>query len=68
MKQSSIAGLVIALIGVGLSFFPVQLWTLTEKWKSDSAAAPSEKYMKTMRVVGGAFLGLGVLLAAGILQ
>lgn len=68
MKQSNIAGIIICLIGLLLTIFPTALWRLSEKWKSDSSSVPSAKYMTFMRILSGAFIGLGFLLAVGILQ
>ena len=68
MEQSVIGGLVLCVIGLLLSSFPTAIWHLTEKWKSEGAEVPSKQYMTLLRILSGAFIGFGVLLAAGILH
>lgn len=68
MGQSVIGGLVFCVIGLLLCGFPTAMWQLTEKWKSEGAEAPSKQYMTLLRILSGAFIGFGVLLAAGILH
>ena len=41
---------------------------ISEKWKSNSASAPSAKYTATLRIVGGILIGLGILLALGVID
>lgn len=68
MKQSNIAGIILCLMGVLLCAFPLVIWEISEKWKSNSASAPSAKYTTTLRIVGGIFIGLGILLALGVID
>ena len=68
MNQSNIAGFILCLMGLLLAIFPTAVWRLSEKWKSAGAVTPSSKYMMLMRILSGAFIGLGFLLAIGILQ
>lgn len=68
MKQEQIAGIVLCAIGLVLSIGPTWLWKLTESWKSQGSSAPSDSYRRVMRVVGGATLGLGVLLLTGVVK
>lgn len=68
MGQEQIAGTVLCIIGFGLTVKPTLVWKLTESWKTEGSRAPSDKYMRVLRVVGGAAIGVGVLLAAGILK
>lgn len=68
MEQSNIAGIILSLMGLLLCIFPAKIWRLSEKWKSGGASEPSAAYLTVMRIVSGAFIGLGVLLALGILR
>ena len=68
MTQERIAGIILCLIGLVLTAKPTLVWKLTESWKTEKGGAPSGKYMTVLRVVGGAMLGVGVLLVAGILK
>lgn len=68
MEQSNIAGIILSLMGLLLCIFPAKIWRLSEKWKSSSASAPSAIYMTVMRIVGGVFIGLGILLALGVIR
>ena len=68
MKQSNFAGIILCFMGLLLAIFPTAIWRLSEKWKSDGASTPSSKYMTLMRILSGAFIVLGFLLAVGILQ
>ena len=68
MNQEQIAGIVLCAIGLVLSFGPTRLWKLTESWKSQGSSAPSDTYRRVIRVVGGATLGVGVLLLTGIVK
>ena len=63
-----IAGIVLCIIGLVLSAKPTLAWKLTESRKTEKSGAPSRRYMTVVRVVSGAMLGVGVLLAAGILK
>ena len=68
MEQSVIGGLVFCAIGLLLCGFPTAIWRLTEKWKSEGASVPSRQYMTLLRILSGAFIGFGILLAAGVLR
>lgn len=68
MTQERIAGIVLCLIGLVLTTKPPMVWKLTESWKTEKGEAPSGKYFTVLRVVGGAAIGVGVLLAAGVLK
>ena len=68
MSQSNIAGLMMCVIGLCLNAFPTAIWRLSEKWKSEGASAPSEKYITTLCILSGALIGFGVLLACGIIR
>ena len=68
MKQEQIAGIILCVIGLIINAKPVLVWKLTESWKTEKADAPSGKYITVLRIVSGAALGVGVLLAAGILK
>ena len=37
------------------------IWKLTESWKMKEGKAPSDRYMKIIRIVSGACLGVGCL-------
>ena len=68
MNQSIIAGVVLCLMGILLCAFPLVIWKISEKWKSNGASAPSVKYTSTIRVVGGTFIAIGILLALGVID
>ena len=68
MSQERIAGIVLCLIGLVLTAKPTLVWKLTESWKTEKAGTPSGKYLTVLRIVSGAALGVGVLLAAGVLK
>ena len=68
MKQEQIVGIILSIIGLVLSVKPILVWKITESWKMERSNAPSDRYMRVLRIVGGAFLGVGVLLLVGILK
>ena len=68
MSQEQLAGILLCLIGLALSAKSTLVWSLTEGWKTETGSAPSDRYKTVLRVVSGAALGVGVLLAAGILS
>ena len=68
MSQEQLAGILLCLIGLVLSAKPALVWSLTARWKTETGSAPSDGYRTVLRVVSGAALGVGVLLAAGILK
>lgn len=67
MKQEMLAGIVIGIIGLLLCLFPSQVWKLTEAWKTRQSGTQSDKYSLVLRIVGGVFFCLGVLLMLGVL-
>lgn len=68
MEQEQIAGIILCVFGLILSAKTTQVWKLTESRKTEEHKTPSDRYMTVLRVVSGTALGLGVLLAAGILK
>ena len=68
MKQEQIAGVLLCGIGLVLCVKPALIWKLTESWKSEGGRAPSKRYMQVLRIVSGAAIGVGLLLAVGILK
>ncbi|MDY5022796.1 MAG: hypothetical protein SPE99_10460 [Blautia sp.] len=68
MSQEQIAGIILCVIGLVLSAKPTLVWKVTENWKTENNSGPSDRYMTVLRIVGGAALGVGVLLLAGILK
>ena len=68
MSQEQIAGIILCIIGLGLAAKPKLVWKLTESWKTEGSNAPSDRYMRVLRIVSGAALGVGVLLLVGILK
>lgn len=68
MEQEQIAGIILCVIGLVLSAKPKLIWKITESWKTEKDNAPSGRYMRVLRIVSGAALGVGVLLVAGILK
>ncbi len=68
MNQSNIAGIILCLMGMRLCAFPLVIWEISEKWKSKNASTPSAKYITTIRIVGGTFIGFGILLALGVID
>lgn len=68
MRQEQIAGIILGIIGLVLTLKPTSVWAVTEKWKAKGGKAPSAGYLRVLRIVGGAFLGVGVLLLIGVLK
>lgn len=68
MKQETIAGIVLCVIGFILLIAPSSVWAITEKWKSSEAEGPSKAFMFIMRVLSTVFILIGTLLAAGLIQ
>lgn len=66
--MNKIAGIILCIIGLVLSAKPTLVWKLTESWKTKESKSPSIRYMRVLRIVSGAFIGVGVLLVAGILK
>ena len=68
MAQEQNAGIFICVIGLVLAAKPTLVWRLTESWKTEKSTAPSDRYMRVLRIVAGAALGVGVLLLIGVLK
>ena len=68
MTQEVVAGIILCTLGLIMSAKPTLIWKIAESWKTEESAAPSALYMKVLRIVSGAAIGLGVLLVAGILK
>lgn len=68
MTQEVVTGIILCTLGLIMSAKPTLVWKITESWKTKESAAPSQLYMKVLRIVSGAAIGLGVLLVAGILK
>ena len=66
--EERIAGIILCIIGLALSAKPTLVWKLTERWKTEESKSPSVIYMRVLRIVSGASIGVGVLLVAGILK
>lgn len=68
MSQEQMAGITLCAIGLALCAKPMLVWRITESWKAEKSSAPSYRYRRVLRVVGGAALGVGALLLTGILK
>ena len=68
MPQEQIAGSILCVIGLVFAVKPTLVWKLTESWKTEECKAPSARYMRLLRIVSGASLGVGVLLLFGVLK
>lgn len=71
MRQELIAGIIFCILGCILSVKPHVVWEAAEKWKFKAVSedvGPSELYTTAMWILGGAFIGLGILLAAGYVR
>ena len=68
MSQEQIAGIILCVIGLVLSAKPTLVWKITESWKTEGSNAPSDRYMRALRLVSGAAIGVGVLLFIGVLK
>lgn len=68
MRQEQIAGIILGIIGLVLTLKPTLAWAVTEKRKAKGGKAPSAVYLRVLRIAGGAFLGVGVLLLIGVLK
>lgn len=66
--EERISGIILCMIGLVLNANPTLIWKLTERWKSEESKRPSIRYIRVLRIVGGASIGVGVLLVAGILK
>ena len=54
MKQEQIAGIMLCIIGLVLTVKPTLVWAITERWKSEGSKAPSDRYLRVLRIVSGA--------------
>ena len=68
MSKWFVIGIILCVIGLVLSMKPTLVWKFTESWKKEKSSAPSDRYMRALRIVSGAALGVGVLLVVGILK
>lgn len=68
MSQEQMAGITLCAIGLALCAKHMLVWRITESWKAEKSSAPSYRYRRVLRVVGGAALGVGALLLTGILK
>ena len=68
MSQEQIAGSILCIIGLVFTVKPTLVWKLTESWKTEGSKTPSDRYMKLLRIVGGAALGVGALMLVRILK
>lgn len=68
MSQSLVAGIILIVFGLILDGKPSLIWEVAEKWKSQDAKSPSQVFTLVCRILGGVFLIIGVLLAAGIIH
>lgn len=66
--EARIAGIILCIMGLVLSANPTLIWKLTERWKTEESKRPSIRYKRVLRIVSGAFIGVGVLLVVGILK
>ena len=68
MSQEQIAGIILCVIGLVFCVKPTLVWKIAESWKTEKSSDPSGRYMRALRIVSGAALGVGVLLLVGILK
>ncbi len=47
-----VAAIILAVLGVLMTFKPEWLWTISESWKSSDATGPTELYIKSIRIGG----------------
>lgn len=66
--QARIAGVAFVVIALVLIAKPALVWKLAESWKAVGSRQRSEWYDLILRIVGGAFLVVGILLAFGIMR
>ena len=66
--QARIAGVAFVVIALFLIAKPALVWRMTESWKLEEKRERSEWYDLVLRIVGGTFLVVGVLLAFGIMR
>lgn len=68
IAEISLVMYLLCVISLVLSAKPTPVWKITESWKTEKGKGPSGRYMTVIRIVSGAALGPGVLLAAGVLK
>ncbi len=53
-----------AFLVLGLVFFikPTVIWKITEQWKSNCAEEPSKLYIINVKIEGGIFILLGIVM------
>lgn len=66
--QARIAGVAFVVIALVLIAKPALVWKLAENWKAEGSWQRSEWYDLVLRIVGGTFLVVGILLAFGIMR
>ena len=66
--QARAAGIAFVVIASILIAKPALVWKLAERWKVEEKRERSEWYDLILRIVGGTFLVVGVLLAFGIMR
>lgn len=54
----------VAFLFLGLVFFikPTVIWKITEQWKSNCAEEPSKLYIINVKIEGGIFILLGIVM------
>ena len=68
MGQEQLAGMILCILGLVLLAKPMLVWRLTESWKTAGSSAPSDGYLRLLRIVSAAAICVGVLLLAGIVK
>ena len=68
MEWERIAGVLLCAVGLLLAVRPTLVHALAARWKAVQDGEPSGGYMWLVRVLSGTTLGVGVLLAAGVLK
>lgn len=68
MKQSVVAGIILIVFGLILEGKPEMIWRAAEKWKSREAKGPSAIFNLIIRILGGVYSIIGILLLIGILR
>ena len=69
MKQEAVAGLILCAMGLSLLLISPDVWgRTTEKWTTRDGSGPSGKYIVLLRVLGAAFIVVGIILALSRLK
>lgn len=66
--QETVAGIVICAIGSVLYLAPMHVWKLTEKWKHENEAQPSDTYVKVVRTIGIVMVAAGLIVSTGLFK